>query len=405
MNQLIYPRDRLLTVVTLILGSLIWIAVAYGVVAYDGADSIAVVVTTILFLSIISFIIYVFARSTVVAHLEGNGIEVSEWQFPELYRQFAESCDKLSISVQPSIYILNGNGVLNAFATWFLGRKFVVLLSSVVDAMEKNPNGIRFYIGHELGHVIRHDNPAIWALRWPALRFPILGAAYSRARESTCDLHGLACSDSREGAARSLLALSTGANRWHSASLDAVTRQLGSAKGFWLSFHELTASYPWNTKRVLRVLHENPEIPRRNPFAYVLAAFVPYSGRLGSGLGMLLYVYVIGVLAAVAIPAYKDYEVRAALSEAIDGSQSVRDALAKYYMANRTQPASLKSIGVSEAGSHGVTTSLGEAMTLTVRSARGTLVFRPVVTTEGRLVWSCSSETELRPSQLPASCH
>ena len=64
-------------------------------------------------------------------------------------------------------------------------QKYLILLSNIVDAMETSPNGARFYIGHELGHVMRHDNPAQAVLRWPALRLPLLGAAFSRAREST----------------------------------------------------------------------------------------------------------------------------------------------------------------------------------------------------------------------------
>src|SRR5262249_52907835 len=157
--------------------------------------------------------------SAVVAHIKGNGVEVTPTQLPDIYRQFVECCDKLSIASRPQIFVLNGNGVLNAFATWFLGRKYVVLLSSVVDAMEQNPSGVRFYIGHELAHVIRHDNPIQHLLRWPAQWLPILGAAFARARESTCDQHGMACSTSREDAARSLVALSAGGKQWKAVSL------------------------------------------------------------------------------------------------------------------------------------------------------------------------------------------
>jgi Zn-dependent protease with chaperone function len=404
MNQLVYPRDRVLTMVTLVLGSLIWVGVFYGVVALGGARTVFAAATIVLLLAAIGFVAYLFARSAAITHLQGNGIEVSASQFPELYSQFTQSCDKLSIADRPGIYVLNGNGVMNAFATWFLGRKYVVLLSSVVDAMEQNASGIRFYVGHELGHVIRHDNPFIWALRWPALRFPLLGAGFARARESSCDLHGLACSESREDAARSLLALSAGSRRWRSASLEALAGQLTSARGFWMSFHELTASYPWHAKRVLRVLYEDPQLPRRNPFAYVIAAFIPYSGKYGSGLGLLIYIYVIGVLAAIAIPAYKDYEVRTVLAAAVASSQPARDALASYYMINKKQPASLQSIGVSETVAPGISISLGEAMILTVTSPHGALVFSPVLTRQGRVSWGCSSASELRPAQLPASC-
>jgi len=405
LKELIYPRDRALTAVTMILGVAIWIVAVWGIVAIGGARAVGVTLATVVLVAAFSALAYLFARSAFIAHLRGNGIEVSEGQFPELHAQFLQCCSRLSISQRPGFYILNGNGVLNAFATWFLGRKYVVLLSSVVDAMEENPNGVRFYIGHELGHVVRHDNPFQWALRWPAVRFPLIGAAFSRARESTCDLHGMACSESREGAARSLIALLAGARRWKAASLEGISAQLSSSRGFWASFHELTASYPWSSKRVIRVLHEDADIPGRNPFAYVLAAFVPYAGRVGSGLGVLLYVYVIGVLAAIAIPAYQDYTARAVLTVAMQESQHARDALVASYQATGHIPESLAAVGVQESAPHGVTLSLNsKGMVLTVASPKGTLVFTPRQSRDGAIVWTCSAGSQMRPGQLPPAC-
>ncbi len=405
MNQLICPRDRVLTVATLIVGVLIWVGVAYAIVTFGGATAIAASIVTVVMSAMAIFLAYLFTKSALLAHLRGSGIEVSDTQLPDLHRQFVQCCDKLSISERPSLYIQNGNGVLNAFATWFLGRKYVVLLSSVVDAMDKNPNGIRFYVGHELGHVVRHDNPVLWVLRWPALRFPLMGASFSRARESTCDLHGLACSESREGAARSLIALSAGAHRWQSVSLGGLGTQVMSTGSFWMSFHELTASYPWNSKRIIRVLQEKPELPRRNPGAFVLAAFIPYAGKLGSGLGLLLYVYIVGILAAIAIPAYQSYTIRAALMQTISDSQHARDALGSYYLENKRIPASLSIIGVAEGGPHGETMNLNpKGMVLTVNSLRGSLIFTPSKTDDGRIVWRCSGGPEVKPAQLPLSC-
>src|SRR5882762_3506563 len=189
MNQRIYRHDRSLTAVSMALGIAMWATFVYGLNRVGGTKSLLALAVMVLLFAVIGFLSYVFVRSAVVALLRGNGIELSETQFPDLYAQFVQCCEKLSIGERPKIYIQNGNGILNAFATWFLGRKYVVLLSSVVDAMETNPNGIRFYVGHELGHVVRHDNPVLWVLRWPALRFPLIGASFSRARESTCDLH------------------------------------------------------------------------------------------------------------------------------------------------------------------------------------------------------------------------
>ena len=92
---------------------------------------------------------------------------------------------------------MQGGGVLNAFATRFLGRNYVVLLSDIVDAMEEHPDGVSFYFGHELGHIRRHHLTGN-LLRAPVLWLPLIGAAYSRAKESTCDRHGRACCASPE---------------------------------------------------------------------------------------------------------------------------------------------------------------------------------------------------------------
>ena len=88
-----------------------------------------------------------------VADVRGNAVELSAEQFPDLHGQFADCCAKLGMSRQPEAYVLQGGGLLNAFSAQFLGHRFVVLLSGVVDAMQAHPDGVRFYLGHELGHL------------------------------------------------------------------------------------------------------------------------------------------------------------------------------------------------------------------------------------------------------------
>jgi Zn-dependent protease with chaperone function/Tfp pilus assembly major pilin PilA len=360
---------------------------------------------TLLVAVLLSFVVYVFAKSAAIAHLRGNAIEVTERQLPGIYNQLRTCCQALGLNNLPTMFVQNGNGVMNAFATWFLGRQYVILLSGVVDAMETNPNGVRFYIGHELGHVLRHDNALMGFLRWPALRLPLLGAAFSRARESTCDLHGLACSQSPETATRSLAALSAGAKSWANVSLDGYRLQVAAAKGFWMSFHELVASYPWTAKRAIRVLDKDAEIPRRNPFAYLLALFVPYAGRMGAGVGMLVYVYFVGVLAAIAIPAYQDYTVRAALTGATAESQTARQQLAQYYLAKNSIPGSLGDAGIEEHLPNGVQLSLNpKGMVLTVHAQRGELVFTPKKDSQGQISWVCRAGEGTKQQQLPTAC-
>lgn len=393
MKELVYPRERTLGALTLVFGLLFWTLLIVG--TFGGALAGLA----------IGFILYLFAQSTLIAHIRGNGVELSEQQFPDLYAQFAECCDRLQIRTRPEAFILNGNGGLNAFATKFLGTQFVVLYSDVVDAMEQHPDGTRFYIGHELGH-LRMNHLGGHLVRWPGLWIPLLGAAYARAKESTCDRHGLACSNSPDGAARALAALAAGSQRWKSLDTDSFAKQTAYTSGFWMSFHELTAGYPWLTKRAARVLNPDAEQPGRNFFAYVLALFVPYAGRMGAGFGMIMLVYIVGVLAAVAIPAYQDYTHKAMLSTAMHESSTARDTLTAFYVANQAVPDSLQSAGIPARFADGTELALDpRTMVLTATTKKQKqLVFVPSKTAEGDITWECTGGKDTRPQLLPPGC-
>lgn len=392
MNELVHPRERVLGTITLVLGLAVWAALILGTFGIALA-----------FLAL-GFVAYLFAHSALIAHIRGNGVELTEAQFPDLHAHFVACCERLQMAERPQAYVLNGNGNLNAFATKFLGTQFVVLLSDVVDAMEKSAGGVRFYIGHELGH-LRMKHLRGHLLRWPVLWLPLLGAGYSRARESTCDRHGAACCDNPADAAHALAALSAGPVRWEKLNIAAYLKQVGHSSGFWMSFHELIAGYPWLTKRLSRVIDPGAPLPSRNPFSYVLAAFVPYAGRLGGGFGVLILVYVVGVLAAVAIPAYHDYTVRAHVSAAVTQSQGARATLAGYYESKHEVPASLEAAGAPARLPDGTPMKLDpKRMVLTVVLKQGELVFNPSLDAQGHVMWSCVNGPGLRPAQLPPAC-
>jgi Zn-dependent protease with chaperone function len=391
-EDLVYPRERVLAAVTLVLGLLGWLALIVGTVGVALA------------LIGIGALAYLFAHSALIAHVKGNGVELSTEQFPDLYAQFIECCRRLDIAHPPKAYILNGNGVLNAFATKFVRDRYVVLTSDIVDAMQGNTDGLRFYIGHELGHLrMKHISKAL--LRWPVLWLPLLGAAYSRARESTCDRHGLACSGSGGAAVLALSVLAAGRARWRSLNVANYVRQTEHSRGFWMSFHELISGYPWLTKRAARMTNNGNATPARNPFAYLVAIFVPFGGRLGGGFSFLIMVYIVGVLAAVAIPAYQDYTIRAKLNAVVIGSQPAREKLAGYYLSNHRIPETLEDAGVQELLADGSLLSLDpKGMSLTVKTKQGELIFVPSKGAQGRIVWTCTNGEGLKATQLPPSC-
>lgn len=389
-EDLVYPAERALGGVTLVLAVLVWLALIVGTFGVALA------------LLAIAAIAYLFVHSALIAHVKGNGVELSTEQFPDLYGQFLECCKRLGIAGPPAAYILNGNGVLNAFATKFLRDRYIVLTSDIVDAMQGNAEGLRFYIGHELGHLrMKHISKAL--LRWPVLWLPLLGAAYSRARESTCDRHGLACSGSGNSAILALSVLAAGRARWRTLNVATYIRQTDHARGFWMSFHELISGYPWLTKRAVRMTNETAT-PARNPLAYLVAIFVPFGGRLGGGFSFLIMVYIVGVLAAVAIPAYKDYTIRTKLTAVVIESQPARQKLADYYLSNHRVPDSLETAGVAAQLADGSALSLDpKRMALTVATKQGELVLVPS-DARGQIVWTCTNGEGLKPTQLPPVC-
>jgi Zn-dependent protease with chaperone function len=409
----VYRRDRQLMSLSLGIGILLW-----GAAFWLAAPMLSVAVAVgllfgVLLVVLVLGISYLFAHSAFVAHLRGQGIEVSAEQLPEIHQQLESCCTTLGVSPPPRLFILNGNGVLNAFATWFLGRRFVILNSDIVDAMDSNPAGVRFYLGHELGHILRHDAPWMALLRWPALRLPLLGAAFSRARESSCDLHGLACCPDRESAARSLAALAAGKRQWAALSLAGARRQAEEGTGFFMTFHELTGSYPWTAKRIVRVLDESPTLPRRHPLGWLLASFIPYAGRVGAGIGLLLYVYVIGIGAAILIPRYQALRVQATLAQADTASMPLRRDLTNYYLHNHEVPASLEAAGLASSADlpqpkgpplHLEFTLNPRNMSLQVQAGTAGLQYVPSKMDDGSIHWACTGIAPLPKDHLPPAC-
>jgi Zn-dependent protease with chaperone function len=381
----------MLGTITLVIGVLVWLGLIVG--AFGGA----------LLVLAAGFVLVLLAQSALIAHIKRNGVELSEAQFPDLHAQFMACCERLQMKTPPKAYILNGTGGLNALATEFLGARFVMLKSGVVGAMDKQVDGVRFYIGHELGRLrLQHLGGAL--LRWPAMWLPLLGAAYSRARETACDRHGLACSGSPKGAARALAALSAGSKRWKNLGSTSGS-QANQSSGLWISFHELIAGCSRLSRRVARMMNTEASMPKRNRLAHVLAMFVPYTGRLGAGFGALVMAYIVGVLAAVTIPTYHDSTVRAKVSAAVVNSQPARDALARHYQAAEWAPKSLQEAGVSPQLADGTPLSLDpKTMVLSVGLKEGEVVFTPGIDGAGRISWECKNGKGIKPTQLPAAC-
>jgi hypothetical protein len=240
-------------------------------------------------------------------------------------------------------------------------------------------------------------------LRAPVLWLPLIGAAYSRARERTCDRHGGACSGSPEASVRALGALAAGKSRWRKLNVASYVQQAQEGRGFWMSFHELLSGYPWLTRRAAFLMGDRT-VTRRNPLAYVLALFMPYGGRLGPAFAflMLIYVVIFGVVGAIAA---QEQLAKVRLATAFSVTAPVREALANHYTGTGKVPASLEQVGIESRRADGLTLSLNPRnMQVTVTTQSGELILVPADDGQGHITWSCTNGSGVKPEQLPAAC-
>ncbi|HYC70618.1 MAG TPA: M48 family metalloprotease [Opitutaceae bacterium] len=249
-----------------------------------------------------------FGNGLLIAYLRAEAVRVDERQLPELHAAFLEVCRQLGVTHPPRLYVLQSGGLLNAFATRFAGRDFVVVYSDFLEALGPGSPEMKFVLGHEIGHIkSRHILKQIFLA--PGLLFPLVGPAYRRAWETSCDRYGAYAAQDMDGAIRAMLVLGGGREHGRRLDADAYASQHQSERGFFVSLHELVSDYPTLSRRVTDLLAlktgQPARRPGRNPLAYPIALLVPGANIGGGASGAMFMVVVIGLLAAMAIPAFQ----------------------------------------------------------------------------------------------------
>ena len=131
---------------------------------------------------------------------------------------------------------------------------------------------------------------------------------------------------------------------------------------------------------------------------------------------LMIVVAIIGILAAVALPAYQDYTKRAHVSEGINLAAAAKGAVTEYYVSEGDWPTTNALAGLPAA-----TDIKGNAVTQVAVGADGvititynskvedgtTLAFTPnIATAGGSITWECAAgaTNPVDANYLPANC-
>lgn len=235
-NKLVNPKEHFYFVLSLIASILLYVIFFLSMIG--------------IFYAIFFGIMFLFSLGLFIGQMKGNAIKVSETQFPEIHKLTAELTGKMNMKQVPDVFIFEYGGFLNALATRFLGRNYIILYTETVElAYEKGERAMAFIIAHELAHLKRNHlgfvNTVILA---PSKLVPFLGHAYSRACEYTCDRYGAfyAPEEKMEG----MLALAAGKRLYRMVNANEFMLQRHEDNGFWVWLAEKLSTHPHITNRL-----------------------------------------------------------------------------------------------------------------------------------------------------------
>lgn len=132
---------------------------------------------------------------------------------------------------------------------------------------------------------------------------------------------------------------------------------------------------------------------------------------------LMIVVAIIGILAAVALPAYQDYTVRAKVSEIVLAASGGKTSVAEYFQTNSVMPPDATASGVSTQASKYVTSvaygktsdTVGVITALAttavgggVVATEGIVLTGTGVAATGIVIWVCTGT--MAAKYRPASC-
>lgn len=235
-NQLVYPKENIYFAFVVLFSILTYFYLAISIIGIF-------IILIIVFLSIV-------LHGIMIGGIRRNGVRISEKQFPEIYEKAVMTARDMGLTKMPDIYIIESEGMLNAFATRFFRKNMVVLYSGIFELIDRGAEKeVLFVLAHEFAH-LKRKHVMVSLLLLPAMWIPFLGNAYLRACEYTCDRYAAFYIQSFDAAKDALTMLAIGKELYPKVNKQAYMEQLQTEHGFFVWLNEKLSTHPHLPKRV-----------------------------------------------------------------------------------------------------------------------------------------------------------
>ena len=180
-----------------------------------------------------------------MAKMRLGAVKVTPTQYPEAFAMVQEAATAFGMRMAPDAYVVLGNGMINAAASGHGFRRFIFIYSDLfeVGGRLKNPDALRFIVGHEVGHIAAgHASYWRWLGTFGEQIVPFVRPVFSRSQEYTADNFGYAFCP--QGSAPAMQTLAIGKYLNPTVDINAIADRAETEKGFFVWVVNALASHP-----------------------------------------------------------------------------------------------------------------------------------------------------------------
>lgn len=186
------------------------------------------------------------------AKVRSMSLRITKHNFPEVYELIKEYARRLRMKQVPKAYVMQSNGVLNAFSSFLFRKQYIEINAEIFEVAYRefhDMDALGFVIAHEMAHIYYgHATLHYHLLIWFSNNIPVFGAIASRTREYSADR--LAQRVSGTDGVEAMFMLIVDRHLYKMVDREDYLQEAAQQKGFFLWIVNLLADHPVLCKRI-----------------------------------------------------------------------------------------------------------------------------------------------------------